>query len=228
MHVGVACKNRTLISRIRAHISADDRLSLVYMDDKLPERCVEQEVDVLFYEVIYATKADCAGWRKVAKLESLDLILVLRVPTPSLQLRALRAGAYEVIPDSSYDLGDDVRRVMQSVRRERQPMHQHEIAVRSYGEAVVSVRGKRVVLTPMEYRVLRVLLEAKGLYVSTDKLIDLAWGGARSGHMEDLYVYISRLREKLEENPSRPELVVSARGMGYAFLGEVSMRREYA
>lgn len=227
MHVGISSKNRALVSRIRAHIPDEDRVTILHTERQLVRQCTENGIHLLFAEVVYATRSDFSEWREAGQIEDLDLVLILRIPSPEIQLRALRCGVYETISDTSYDLGDDVRRILENVRRERFPLHDREIAIRSYGEAVVSVRGKRVSLTAMEYRVLKVLLGFRGRYAPVEDIVDQVWGPG-AGHKGDLYVYVSRLREKLEENPDQPRLIVSARGLGYAFLGEVAIQREFA
>ncbi|MHB1628280.1 MAG: winged helix-turn-helix domain-containing protein [Bacilli bacterium] len=186
------------------------------------------ELDVLFREVLYPTRAEFAQWREMSRIQSMDLVLITHDPLPSLKARALRTGAYDVISETgSARISDDVGRILESVRRERRMFYKHEIAIRSYGEAVVTIRGKKVVLTRTEANLLKALIESKGRYLSTERLIAATWGNCVAGHKEDLYVYISRLRDKLEEMPGKPQLIVSSRGLGYAFLGEVTIERQF-
>ncbi len=228
MHIGVACMNRMLISRIRAQIPPGNQISTIYYDDNMASRCVELQIDVLFSEVAEVSKASFKEWRELASLNRTDHVLILRKPSPELQLQAMRVGVYDVISDSKYDLGQDIRRILTGIERERNPKHLTEICIRSFGEAVVSIRGKRVVLTRTEYHVLRILINKKGIYVPTDFIIERVWGAHQMARREDLYVYISRLREKLEEHPNRPMLIRSSRGMGYAFVGDVLIERDFA
>lgn len=78
------------------------------------------------------------------------------------------------------------------------------------------LRGTPLDLTAAEYRLLCLLVRNAGLVVTRSMILDELWDGA--GHFVDdntLSVYIRRLREKIETNPSRPELLVTVRGFGY-------------
>ena len=78
------------------------------------------------------------------------------------------------------------------------------------------LRGTPLDLTAAEYRLLCLLVRNAGLVVTRSMILDELWDSA--GHFVDdntLSVYIRRLREKIETNPSRPELLVTVRGFGY-------------
>lgn len=80
----------------------------------------------------------------------------------------------------------------------------------------VTLYGQPLELTSAEYRLLCLLVRNAGLVVTRSIILDELWDGA--GHFVDdntLSVYIRRLREKIEKNPSRPELLTTVRGFGY-------------
>lgn len=80
----------------------------------------------------------------------------------------------------------------------------------------VTLYGRPLELTSAEYRLLCLLVRNAGLVVTRSMILDELWDGA--GHFVDdntLSVYIRRLREKIEKNPSRPELLTTVRGFGY-------------
>lgn len=80
----------------------------------------------------------------------------------------------------------------------------------------VTLYGQPLKLTSAEYRLLCLLVRNAGLVVTRNMILDELWDGA--GHFVDdntLSVYIRRLREKIEKNPSRPELLTTVRGFGY-------------
>ena len=80
----------------------------------------------------------------------------------------------------------------------------------------VTLYGQPLELASAEYRLLCLLVRNAGLVVTRSMILDELWDGA--GHFVDdntLSVYIRRLREKIEKNPSRPELLTTVRGFGY-------------
>ncbi|MFN8473543.1 MAG: winged helix-turn-helix domain-containing protein [Anaerolineae bacterium] len=78
----------------------------------------------------------------------------------------------------------------------------------------VTACGKSVRLTPIEYRLLSVLVAEGGRTVSADQLLHRVWGKGYEGSDNYLWVHLSRLRRKLDTLVT-PSLVVNERGAGY-------------
>lgn len=70
-------------------------------------------------------------------------------------------------------------------------------------------------LTAKELTILKTLNENRGRIVTFDVLSQALWGEFYYGYENSLMVHIRRLREKIEENPSQPRFLVTARGLGY-------------
>jgi two-component system response regulator VicR len=80
--------------------------------------------------------------------------------------------------------------------------------------------GQEVDLTPREFEMLRVLLEARGAVVPRERLLDRAWGPDWIGDPRTVDVHVRWLREKLEDDPAHPRLLLTARGVGYRLRSE--------
>lgn len=76
-------------------------------------------------------------------------------------------------------------------------------------------RGEEIPLTAKELAILRKLGENRGKIVTFDQLCQTVWGDAYYGYENTVMVHVRRLREKIEENPSRPEYLLTVRGLGY-------------
>jgi DNA-binding response OmpR family regulator len=79
----------------------------------------------------------------------------------------------------------------------------------------VSFRGEVLHLTPIEYRILEVLLRHPGKAIARDNHLDTDWGGDFYGSPKTLDVHIRHLREKLEDNPADPVYIETVHGVGY-------------
>lgn len=79
----------------------------------------------------------------------------------------------------------------------------------------VSVRGAEVNLTPMEFELLYFLAANAGQVFDRETLFREVWGYEYVGETNLVDVCVRRLREKVEEVPSRPRLIVTVRGVGY-------------
>jgi two-component system, OmpR family, KDP operon response regulator KdpE len=80
---------------------------------------------------------------------------------------------------------------------------------------VVTVKGREIKLTPTEYSLLRLLARNAGKVVTHRQILKEVWGPNYGEQTHYLRVYMAHLREKLEENPSRPELLLTEAGIGY-------------
>ncbi len=84
-------------------------------------------------------------------------------------------------------------------------------------ECRVLVRDQEVNLSPKEFRLLELFMSYARRVWSREQLLDQVWGPEFVGDSKTVDVHIRWLREKLEEDPSHPEHIVTVRGFGYRF-----------
>jgi two-component system, OmpR family, KDP operon response regulator KdpE len=80
---------------------------------------------------------------------------------------------------------------------------------------IVSLNGTRVTLTPKEYRLLQLLAQHAGNVVTHQYLLKEVWG---SPHMHDthyLRIFVRKLRQKIEQDPTQPQILLTELGVGY-------------
>jgi DNA-binding response OmpR family regulator len=75
--------------------------------------------------------------------------------------------------------------------------------------------GEQVHLTPKETKLMRLLMENVGKVVSRGELMEYVWNTEYMGDTRTLDVHICWLRQKIEENPRIPEMILTRRGQGY-------------
>lgn len=80
------------------------------------------------------------------------------------------------------------------------------------------VREGEVALTAKEYAILQKLAQERGRIVTIDALCDAVWQEENFGYENTLVVHIRRLREKIEEDPSHPQYLLTVRGLGYRLV----------
>lgn len=89
----------------------------------------------------------------------------------------------------------------------------------SLRDALVTLAdGSHLSLTATELALLRKLAENKGHIVTYDALCEAVWGADYYGYENSLGVHIRHLREKLEPQPSRPQVLLTVRGIGYKLM----------
>lgn len=87
-------------------------------------------------------------------------------------------------------------------------------------DATVTGADGTVSLTATERTILQKLLDNRGHIVTYDALCETVWGDGYYGYENSLNVHIRHLREKVEENPSQPQWILTARGLGYRLRKE--------
>src|SRR5207244_5010169 len=91
----------------------------------------------------------------------------------------------------------------------------------------VTMSGRPISLTPIEYDLLRLLAQNAGKLLTHPTILREIWGPAYREESNYLHVYISHLRRKLEPDPARPRYVLNQPGVGYRLVSphQVAGRR---
>jgi len=171
---------------------------------------------------------DMDGWQLCSRLRDMcdvPIIMLTALGSPEHVVRGLELGAdaYLVKPVVVEEL---VARVRALLRRASGPnFYRHHLApdlrydqlMIDYSNRSVSVDGKPVSLTPLEFRLLSVLAKHPGRMLPHSYLLREVWGPEYIGDIGTLRGYISSLRQKIEANPSQPSLITNEWGIGYRF-----------
>lgn len=82
---------------------------------------------------------------------------------------------------------------------------------------LVFVNGQKVSMPLKEFELLELLLENRNRVLTRGQIIDRVWGSNYFGDTKTLDVHVKRIRSKIEDDPARPVLLVTVRGLGYKF-----------
>jgi len=83
---------------------------------------------------------------------------------------------------------------------------------------IVTLRDQSLRLTSKEFEILHILATVKGRVVTQRQLLEMVWESVSARNLQYLRVFIGRLREKIEDNPAKPTLLVTERGVGYRLI----------
>ncbi|MDB9315704.1 response regulator transcription factor [Spirulina sp. CS-785/01] len=169
------------------------------------------------------------------QINGLDLCRLLRYQGNTIPILILSAKASETDRVLGLEVGADdyltkpfsmrelVARCRALLRRQnfsnipRPSVLQFQDVTLSPEECRVLVRGEEINLSPKEFRLLELFMSYPRRVWSREQLIDQVWGLDFLGDTKTVDVHIRWLREKLEEDPSKPQYIVTVRGFGYRF-----------
>jgi len=169
------------------------------------------------------------GWETCQRLREISDVPIIMLTAKDGEMdmvRGLELGAdgYISKPFSTKEL---LARIQALLRRTRLPSSPTRPAVYTDGDLVVdfakhrvTVRGKRVNLTPTEFRLLSCLVRNAGRVIPHEALLAQVWGPEYIGEIQYLKLYIRYLRQKIEEDPSKPQYILTEWGIGYYFRGD--------
>lgn len=120
-----------------------------------------------------------------------------------------------------FRLKELISRINSVLRRYQKP--QEEISEYTFNQIKVNIlqakvykENKEVFLTALEYKLLLTFFQNRGQVLSRSQLLDGIWDiGGDFVNDNTLTVYIKRIREKLEEDPQKPRIIKTVRGLGY-------------
>lgn len=137
------------------------------------------------------------------------------------KVRGLELGAddYLTKPFGARELEARIQAVLRRVEWSPQPsdvaeFNQNGLHI-DFRRRRVKAHGQEVHLTPTEYELLRMLVQHPGQVLLHGDLLSRVWGEEYRNDLAILRVNISRLRQKLEEDPRHPRFIVTVPGVGY-------------
>jgi two-component system KDP operon response regulator KdpE len=137
------------------------------------------------------------------------------------KIAALDAGADDYLT-KPFGIGELLARVRVALRRHggQQPEARIQFADVSVDFAARRVQrgGSEIHLTPIEFRLLSILLNNAGKVLTQRQLLSQVWGPNAVEHSHYLRIYMGHLRQKLEANPTQPAHLLTETGIGYRFM----------
>ena len=185
---------------------AGERVDLVVLDIMLPK------LDGLEVCKRLRAKSSVPIIMLTARDDELDKVLGLE----------LGADDYITKPFSIREFRSRIRALLRRAAAPRHDPRQDDVIVNDgiridLARRTVEAEGRQVQLTYVEFELLRILAANPGRVYTRQMLLEALWGGSEYREPRTIDVHVRHLREKLEQDPSEPELIFTVRGVGYRF-----------
>ena len=162
--------------------------------------------------------------QRIREWSDCPIIVLSARDLESEKIAALDLGADDFV-NKPVGVGELLARIRAVLRgRERrfsaQPRFQFGELEINFPARRVMVQGEEVRLTPREYQLLRILAGHAGQVVTHRQIITAVWGSDTNADAQFVRVLMAQLRQKLERDPSNPELLMTEPGIGYRLTCE--------
>ncbi len=187
------------------------------------EQIERHNPDLVLLDVMMPRMSGFAVCHQVREFSAVPIIVITARGQERDKIRGLDLGAddYLVKPFSVCELLARVRAVLRRAQFTKgelapamcMPMTVGDLSI-DFEQHLVLMAGRKVALTPTEYRILAYLAQHAGSIVLQERLLEHIWGTAYVGDNHMLQVNINRLRRKLEHDPAHPHYLPEP-GIGY-------------
>jgi len=182
---------------------------------------VEHSVDLVLLDIMMPILDGFETCKRIRNFSHVPIIMVTAKGEESNRIQGLDVGAddYIVKPFSAEELLARVRAVLRRSKFTRDAsdpiVFQHGNLQINFARAEVYLNDVKVMLSATEYRLLLQFAHNIGRVMTSEDLLTAVWGAGYKYDKEILWVTISRLRSKLEDDPEHQSHIVTRTGLGY-------------
>jgi DNA-binding response OmpR family regulator len=188
------------------------------------ERLREGNFDLVVLDVMLPRMDGFDVCRAIRSRSTVPIIMLTAKTEETDKVLGLELGADDYItkPFSVREFRSRVKAVLrraalaQAETQFEEPIDAGDLQI-DFEKRTVVVRGDTAQLTYVEFEILAALARAPGRVFSRTMLLERVWGDAAYRDPRTIDVHIRHLREKLEEEPKTPQLILTVRGVGYRF-----------
>jgi two-component system, OmpR family, KDP operon response regulator KdpE len=159
--------------------------------------------------------------KTIREWSAMPIIILSARSTEQHKIDALDAGADDYLT-KPFGLGELLARIRVAMRHSVSSPEQDQSGVFTSGELKVDllkrqifIGDREVHLTPIQYRLLTVLIKNAGKVLTHQYLLKEVWGPSYRDNSHYLRIYMSQLRQKLEIDPAQPQYLLTESGIGY-------------
>ena len=163
--------------------------------------------------------------KSIRKISDVPVIMLTAKQEEIDRLKGFETGAddYVIKPFSPRELMKRIQVFMKRVYKETDEIIYQYKELSLHTKSMKVLKGvQEINLTTAEYKLLFVLFKNKGQLLTREQLINLAYGDDYEGYDRNIDSFIKRIRQKIEDDPKEPKILITRYGAGYLFGGDES------
>ena len=182
-----------------------------------------QEFHLVLLDIMMPGISGFEVLKEIRKISDVPVIMLTAKQEEVDRLKGFETGAddYVIKPFSPRELMKRIHVFMKRIYKENDEI------VYSFRDLNLYTKGMRlvknnyeIVLTAAEYKLFFVLFKNKGQLLTREQLIELAYGSDYEGYDRNIDSFIKRIRQKIEDDPKNPKILITKYGAGYIFGGD--------
>ena len=219
---------KLIVKGIRFSLEQDEmQVDCAYDGEEALEYARNNQYDIILLDVMLPKLTGFEVCQQIREFSNVPIIMLTARGDDMDKILGLEYGADDYItkPFNILEVKARIKAIMRRVESKRPGAGEAEPKVIESGEMRLDCEGRRayisdreIGLTAKEFEVLELLMKNPNKVYSRESLLQLVWGTDYPGDVRTVDVYIRRLREKIEQNPSEPKYVHTKWGVGYYFL----------
>src|SRR5262245_17786370 len=178
--------------------------------------------DIVILDVMLPAMDGFAVCRKVRERSRVPIVMLTARGDVSDRIVGLELGADDYV-SKPFEPRELMARMQAVLRRSASPL-QDRVRVGpldvNWTTSLARLNGRALSLTPAEFELLGVFVRNRGRVLSRDRILDETHGIDLDAYDRSIDVLVSRLRQKLGDDPRQPRFILTVRGTGYRFTGD--------
>ena len=187
------------------------------------ERALHEEFDLFILDLMLPGVDGFEICKKIRETKNTPILMVSAKKDDIDKIRGLGLGADDYVTKPFY-MGELLARIRVALRKSNQipeekkeKIFQCDYLKVDWEKHQVSIDGKEVHLTPMEYKILKLLIDNRGKVLTHNYILSQIWGSAQGVEAANLRVFMAALRRKIEKDPGNCRFILTEIGVGYRF-----------
>ena len=187
------------------------------------ERALHEEFDLFILDLMLPGVDGFEICKKIRETKNTPILMVSAKKDDIDKIRGLGLGADDYVTKPFY-MGELLARIRVALRKSNQipeekkeKIFQCDYLKVDWEKHQVSIDGKEVHLTPMEYKILKLLIDNRGKVLTHNYILSQIWGRAQGVEAANLRVFMAALRRKIEKDPGNCRFILTEVGVGYRF-----------